>query len=330
MPAKTVSHYTILEKLGEGQTGAVYKARDTKRERDVALKFLPTRMQLTETDKARLRHDATQASLLAHPNIRAFYSLKIEKNEWFAVLEYVEGKTLRELMPIESQQVAINYAIYVCSAFHEAHSKGILHRYLRPDGVIVSAKKKLKVLGFGEAPLKDVLKLAPTTGTPEDAAYISPEQIEGVAVDARSDVYAIGVLLYQMVSGQLPFRADHEAGMFYAVQNEKPVSIRQYRPDLSPGFVAIIDRALEKKPANRYRSVEEMLIEFRHLKRASFSISKVFSRPMGNTARVATQPFRKYQGKNEGMAWGKMLPLLLGILLLILLIIIGIRAFINP
>ncbi|HTO93449.1 MAG TPA: serine/threonine-protein kinase [Bacteroidota bacterium] len=330
MPEKTVSHYDILEKLGEGPTGSVYKARDTKRDRDVALKFLPTRQQLSELDKSRLRQDATRATLLVHPNIRAFYSLKIEKNECFAVLEYVDGKTLKELLPIESQQVAINYAIYICSAFQEAHSKGIIHGNLRPEGVMVIQKKRVKVLGFGEAPLKEVLKLTRTTGTPEDAAYISPEQIEGVALDARSDVFSLGVLLYHMVSGQLPFKGDHEAGTFYAVQNEKPVSIRQYRPDLSPGFVTIIDKALEKKPADRYRTVDEMLAEFRHLKRASFSISKVFTRPVGNTGKLATQPFRKYQGKKEGMAIGKMLPLLLGILLLILLAIIAIRMFINP
>jgi len=330
MPDKTVSHYTILEKLGEGTTGTVYKARDTKRERDVALKFLPTRVQLTESDKARLRQDATHASLLVHPNIRAFYSLKIEKDECFAVLEYVDGVTLKELLPIESQQVAINYAIYLCSAFQEAHAKGVLHRNVRPEGVMVIQKKRVKVLGFGEAPLKEVLKLARTTGTPEDAAYVSPEQIEGVAVDARSDIFALGVLLYHMVSGQLPFRADHEAGMFYAVQNEKPVSIRQYRPDLSPGFVSIIDRALEKKAADRYRTVDEMLAEFRHLKRASFSISKVFSRPSGNTSKIVTQPFRKFQGKKEGMPIQKMLPILVGILLLILLAIIGIRMLVNP
>jgi len=246
------------------------------------------------------------------------------------VLEYVEGKTLKELMPVESQQVAINYAIYICSAFQDAHGKGLLHRNLRPEGVMVSAKKRVRVLGFGEAPLKDVLKLARTTGTPEDAAYVSPEQIEGVALDGRSDVFAIGVLFYHMLSGQLPFRADHEAGMFYAIQNEKPVSIRQYRPDLSPGFVSIIERALEKKPADRYQSVDEMLAELRHLKRASFSISKVFSRPVGNTSRIATQPFRKFQGKKEGMPLGKMLPMLIGIIVLILLAIIGIRAFINP
>jgi len=330
MPEKTVSHYIILDKLGEGPTGTVYRARDTKRERDVALKFLPTRVQLTESDKQRLRADATQASLLLHPNIRAFYSLKIEKHECFAVLEYLEGKTLKELMPIESQQVAINYAIYLCSAFQEAHSRGILHLNLRPEGVIVSAKRRLKIIGFGEARLKDVLKLTRTTGTPEDAAYLSPEQIEGVALDARSDVFSLGVLLYHMLSGQLPFKADHEAGMFYAVQNQKAVPIRQYRPDLSPGFVSIIEKALEKKPEDRYQSVEEMLNEFRHLKRASFSISKVFTRPVGDTGRVATQPFRKFQGKKEGMPLGKMLPLLIGALLLIMLAIIAIRAFINP
>jgi serine/threonine protein kinase len=330
MVGKTISHYKILEKLGEGATGTVYKAQDTKRDRLVALKFLPIHQKLSESDKLRLKQDATNAALLAHPYICAFYSLKVEKSDYFIVMEFVDGESLRHSMPIMNNQVAINFAIAICTAFEEAHSKGIVHRNVRCDSIMVNSKRRLKVLGFGQANLKEVLKLDRTTGTAEDAAYMSPEQIQGAAVDPRSDVFSLGVLFYHMLSQQLPFRGAHEAEMFYSVQNEEPIPIRQYRPDLSPGFVSIIERALAKRPADRYQSVGEMLAELRHLKRASFSISKVFSRPSGETRRPVTKPFIRFQGKTAGMPWGKMLPMLLGILVLILVAIIVIRALFNP
>jgi eukaryotic-like serine/threonine-protein kinase len=330
MVGKTISHYEVLEKLGEGTTGNVYKAQDTKRDRLVALKFLPIRQKLSESDKVKLRQDATNASLLTHPCICAFYSLKVEKNDYFVVMEFVDGKSLKSSMPIMNNQVAINFAIGICSAFQEAHTNGILHRNLRCSSIMVNPKRRLKILGFGLANLKDVLKIERPAGTAEDAAYMSPEQIQGGAVDPRSDVFSLGVLFYHMLSDQLPFRGEHEAAMFYSVQNEQTIPIQQYRPDLSPGFVSIIERALEKRPADRYQSVGEMLAELRHLKRASFSISKVFTRPSGDTRRPVTKPFIRFQGKTAGIPWRKMLPMLLAVLALILLAVIVIRALVNP
>jgi len=330
MIGSTISHYKILEKLGEGATGTVYRAQDTKRDRLVALKFLPIRAKLSEAEKHKLKQEATGAALLNHPYICAFYSLKVEKDEYFIVMEYVDGTPLKQSMPIMNNQVAINFAIAICAAFQEAHGKGILHRNVRCDSIMVTAKRRLKVLGFGLANIKDVLKLNRTTVAPEDAAYMSPEQIEGVRFDRRSDIFSLGVLFYHMLSDQLPFRGDHEAAMFYSVQNEKPIPIRQYRPDLSPGFVSIVERALEKKPEDRYQTVDDMLAELRHLKRASFSISKVFDRPSGHTRRPETQPFKRFQGMTAGISWRKMLPMLIGVLLLILIAIVIIRALINP
>ena len=196
MVGSTISHYKILEKIGEGALGTVYRAEDTKRDRMVALKFLPIRHALSESDKQRLKQDATAAALLDHPYICAFYSLKVEKEDYFIVMEYAEGKSLRQSMPVMNNQVAINFAIGICAAFQEAHGKGILHRNLRCDSVIVNAKRRVKVLGFGQANLKDALKLQRTPGTAEDAAYMSPQQIEGVALDRRSDIFSIGVLFY--------------------------------------------------------------------------------------------------------------------------------------
>jgi eukaryotic-like serine/threonine-protein kinase len=330
MIGKTISHYKILEKLGEGTSGTVYKAQDTKRDRLVALKLLPIRLKLSQSDKLKLKQDATDAALLTHPYICAFYSLKAEENDYFIVMEFVDGKSLKSSMPIMNNQVAINFAIAICSAFQEAHANGVLHRNLRCHSVMVNSKRRIKILGFGLADLKDVLKLERPAGTAEDAAYMSPEQIKGAAVDPRSDVFSLGVLFYHMLSDQLPFRGEHEAAMLNSVQNEQTIPIRQYRPDLSPGFVSIIERALEKRPADRYQTVGEMLAELRHLKRASFSISKVFNRPSGDTRKPVTKPFIRFQGKTSGMPWRKMLPMLLGILALILLAVFVIRALINP
>jgi serine/threonine protein kinase len=195
---------------------------------------------------------------------------------------------------------------------------------------MVNAKKRLKILGFGLESLKDVLKLERPQCTAEEAAYMSPEQIQGGVVDRRSDIFSLGVLFYHMLADQLPFRGKDEAAMFSSVQNGEIIPIRQYRPDLSPGFVSIIERALEKRPADRYQSVDEMLAELRHLKRASFSISKVFTRPTGDTRRPVTKPFIRFQGKTAGMPLRKMLPMLLAVLVLILLAVIVIRALVNP
>jgi serine/threonine protein kinase len=330
MVEKTISHYEILEKLGESATGSVYKAQDTKRDRLVALKFLPIRQKLSASDKEKLRQDATNAALLTHPCICAFYSLKLEKDDYFVVMEFVDGNGLKSSMPVMNNQVAINFAIAICSAFQEAHAAGILHRNLRCHSIMVNSKRRVKILGFGLADLTDVLKLERRGGTVEDAAYMSPEQIQGAAVDPRSDIFSLGVLLYHMLSDQLPFRGEHEADMRNSVQNEKTISIRQYRPDLSPGFVSIIERALEKRPADRYQTVGEMLAELRHLKRASFSISKVFTRPSGDTRKPVTKPFTRFQGKTSGMPLKKMLPMLIAVLAVILLAVFVIRALINP
>src|SRR5271169_4658930 len=148
MIGSTVSHYKILEKIGEGPIGTVYSAQDTKRDRVVALKFLPIRHSLSESDKQRLKQDATTAALLSHPYICSFYSLKAEKNDYFIVMEFAEGKSLRSSMPVMNNQVAINFAIVICAAFQEAHGRGILHRNLRCDSIIVSPKRRIKVLGF--------------------------------------------------------------------------------------------------------------------------------------------------------------------------------------
>jgi serine/threonine protein kinase/tetratricopeptide (TPR) repeat protein len=267
MIGQIISHYRILEKLGEGGMGVVYKAEDTKLKRTVALKFLPKDLETHEPERARFLQEAQAASALNHPNVCTIYDICEHESQQFIVMEYVEGKTLRQLVPIQKMQTAIDYAIQIGDALQEAHSKGIVHRDIKPDNIMVNSKNHVKVMDFGLAKLKGSLKLTKTSSTVGTLAYMAPEQIEGGEVDARSDIFSFGVVLYEMLTGHLPFRGEHEAAMVYSIVNEDPTPIEKYLPDISSELVHVVNRALEKDPEDRYQFVHEMVIDLRRLKK---------------------------------------------------------------
>ena len=332
MVGQTILNYKILEKLGEGSMGVVYKAQDLTLGQMVALRFLPVQLSHSEVDRARSILEARAASTLTHPNICTVQAIKEHEKQMFIVMDYVEGETLRKKLTAGPVQVrrAIEIGMQVAEGLAILHEHGMIHRNIKPENIMIRKDGVVQVMDFGlirRGGLSPVAREGSTAGT---AAYMSPEQIQGTALDPRSDIFSLGVLFYHMLSEKLPFRGEHEAAMFHSVQNEAPIPIRQYRPDLSPGFVSIIERALEKLPADRYQSVDEMLAELRHLKRASFSMSKVFSRPSGDTKRPVTKPFIRFQGKTAGMPLRTMIPLLLGILVLILVAIIVMRTLVSP
>jgi Tol biopolymer transport system component/predicted Ser/Thr protein kinase len=274
MIGQTISHYKILEKLGEGGMGVVYKAEDTKLKRTVALKFLPRGLEAHEPERARFLQEAQAAAALNHPNICTIHDIALESDQQFIVMEYVDGKTMRERVPIQKVQDAINYAIQIGEALEEAHSKGVVHRDVKTDNIMVTAKNQVKVMDFGLAKLKGSLKLTKTSSTVGTLAYMAPEQIQGGEVDARSDIFSFGVVLYEMLTGQLPFRGEHEAAMVYSIVNEEPESIQKYRPDLSSEFLHIMNRALEKDPEDRYQSVHDMVIDLRRGKKETSRVSR--------------------------------------------------------
>ncbi len=228
MIGQTISYYRILEKLGEGGMGVVYKAHDTKLDRLVALKFLPHGMLVSEEDKARFLQEARAASAVMHPNVCVIHDIAEHEGQQFIVMEYVEGKTMRERVPIQKVQDAINYAIQIGEALEEAHSKGVVHRDVKTDNIMVTSKNQVKVMDFGLAKLKGSLKLTKTSSTVGTLAYMAPEQIQGGEVDTRSDIFSFGVVLYEMLTGQLPFRGEHEAAMVYSIVNEEPEPIQRY------------------------------------------------------------------------------------------------------
>ncbi len=291
MVGDIVSHYRIVEKLGEGGMGVVYKAEDTKLKRFVALKFLPREKEIQEADRTRFLQEAQSASALNHPNVCVIHDIAEYAGQQFIVMEYVEGKTLRQLMPIKKVDDAITYAIQIGEALSVAHAKGIVHRDIKADNIMVNANNQVKVMDFGLAKLKGSLKLTRTSGTVGTIGYMAPEQIEGGEVDARSDIFSFGVVLYEMLSGHLPFRGEHEAAMMYSILNEDPEPLTTYLPDAPSELTHVFNRAIEKNPADRYQSIADAVIDLRRLKRYTSKIIRTV--PGIGDATPATRPTSK-------------------------------------
>src|ERR1043166_3935059 len=274
MIGKTISHYKILDKLGEGGMGVVYKAEDTKLDRIVALKFLPHHLTANDAEKARFLQEAKAASSLNHPNVCTIYGIGEADGQQYIEMEYVDGVTLRQVIPIEKPAEVIAYAIQIADALQEAHSKGIVHRDIKADNIMLNAKKQVKVMDFGLAKLKGTLKLTRTSSTVGRPAYMAPEQIQGGEVDARSDIFSFGIVVFEMLTGKTPFRGEHDAAMMYSILNEEPAPVARYQPDVSPEIDHIIRRALEKNPADRYQHVDDMVSELRRSQKQSSRVAR--------------------------------------------------------
>ncbi len=277
MIGKTISNYKIFEKLGEGGMGVVYKAHDTKLDRTVALKFLPSHLTLNDTDKERFLQEAKAAAALNHPNVCVIHDIQEVEEHHFIIMEYVDGNTLRQLLTGKGQlkiESAIEYAIQIGEALQEAHNKGIVHRDVKSDNIMITAANQAKVMDFGLAKLKGSLKLTKSSSTVGTTAYMAPEQIEGKEIDARSDIFSFGIVLYEMLTGQLPFKGDYEAALMYAILNEEPEPVEKHLPDISSELLHLMNRSLEKDPNNRYQSMKDMLIDLHRLKRDTVKDSR--------------------------------------------------------
>ncbi|HEY4643351.1 MAG TPA: serine/threonine-protein kinase, partial [Bacteroidota bacterium] len=253
MIGRTISHFKILEKLGEGGMGVVYKAQDLKLDRFVALKFLPHHLTASEEEQARFLQEAKAASALNHPNVCTIYGIEEHSGDQFIEMEYVDGVTLHEKVagaPMPLNDV-VTYAIQIGEALQEAHGKGIVHRDIKADNIMINTKNQVKVMDFGLAKLKGSLKLTRASSTVGTLAYMAPEQIQGGEVDARSDIFSFGVVLYEMLTSHTPFRGEHDAAMMYSILNEEPEPADKYRQDIPPDFLHILNNALEKDPEDR-------------------------------------------------------------------------------
>jgi serine/threonine protein kinase/tetratricopeptide (TPR) repeat protein len=275
MIGQTVSHYRILEKLGGGGMGVVYKAEDTKLGRLVALKFLPESFFEDLHSVERLQREARAASALNHPHICTIHDIDEHEGRQFIVMELLEGQTLRHRIAgqaLPTEQVA-KLGMQTAEALEAAHAKGIVHRDIKPPNIFVTARGDVKVLDFGLAKLVEPssdLKVPKESLTETQAAvgtlpYMSPEQLRGNRVDARTDIYALGVVLYEMATGRRPFREELSTQLIDDILHKSPPLPGRLNPDLLPKLEDIILKCLEKDPENRYQSVKELRVDLRRL-----------------------------------------------------------------
>ncbi len=261
MIGQTISHYRILEKIGEGGMGVVYKAEDTRLERTVALKFLPTSIG-DDTAGKRFVQEARTASSLEHPNICTIHEIdKTPDGRMFIVMPCYEGESLQariERGAIELDE-AMSLSIQVCSGLSKAHDKGIVHRDIKPANIIVTSDGLVTIVDFGLAKLSGGSKLTRTGTTLGTVVYMSPEQLKSEDVDERSDLWAVGVVLYEMITGETPFRGDHEPALIYSIMNEDPKPVRNTRSDVSADMERLIDKVLSKDPNERYQTSAELI-----------------------------------------------------------------------
>ena len=271
MIGNTISHYRILSKLGEGGMGVVYRAEDLTLGRTVALKFLPPDSVAREEDRARLVHEARAAAALLHPNICPVYEIAEAEGRTFISMAYIEGRSLKDriaegAIPLDE---ALSIARQIGDALAAAHAKGIIHRDIKPANVMLTAEGRPMLMDFGLAKVSGATKLTRTGTTMGTVAYMSPEQVQGREVDHRSDIWALGVMLYEMVSGRMPFGAEYEAALLYSILNEDPPALAGEGSDISAGLDGIVAKALAKDPSRRYQKAEELVADLDALARDS-------------------------------------------------------------
>jgi serine/threonine protein kinase/Flp pilus assembly protein TadD len=275
MIGQTVSHYRVLEKLGGGGMGVVYKAEDTKLGRLVALKFLPESYFEDLHSVERLQREARAASALNHPHICTIHDIDEHEGRHFIVMELLEGQTLKHRIAgqaLSTEQVA-RLGMQTAEALEAAHAKGIVHRDIKPPNIFVTARGDVKVLDFGLAKLVESSSdlrvpkesLTETQAVVGTLPYMSPEQLRGHRVDARTDIYALGVVLYEMATGRRPFREEQSTRLIDDILHRSPPLPGRLNPDLLPKLEDIILKCLEKDPENRYQSVKELRVDLRRL-----------------------------------------------------------------
>ena len=302
MVGTTVSHYRVLASLGAGAMGEVYLAEDTRLGRQVALKFLPAALMRDDPAKTRFIREARAASRLDHPHICAVYDIDdAGDGRLLIAMAYCEGETLKTRMargplPITD---AVDLACQLADGLAEAHAHDIVHRDIKPANVMLTRTGRAKIVDFGVAQLPEAERLTTTglaVGTP---AYMAPEQARGEAADARTDLWALGVVLYEMLTGQLPFPGDSLHAVLYAVVNRVPEPIDRLRPDLPADLVRIVNRALAKDPIGRYQQAEQMLADLRSCRERLSSGTLQAAVRTGRPASIAVLPFANLSPEKE-------------------------------
>ncbi|MCH8123489.1 MAG: serine/threonine protein kinase, partial [Bacteroidetes bacterium] len=282
MIGKTVSHYTLGSELGRGGMGVVYRAKDSTLDRTVAIKFLASELTSNATARERFIREAKAAAAIEHQSICSIHEIaETEDGATYIVMPYYEGLTLKELIATGKQapSKALDIGKQVASGLAAAHDKGVIHRDIKPGNVMLTTRNRAIILDFGLAKLgggSDLTRSRSSVGT---LPYMAPEQLRGEKVDQRTDIWGLGTVLYEMVSGQRPFQGEYDAAVTYSILNVDPTPLDSICDDLPEGFCNIIERCLAKNPEDRYQTAEELLVDL--------------ERPDSSVPFVATGPPRK-------------------------------------
>ena len=266
MIGQTIAHYRIIQHLGSGGMGEVYLAEDAKLDRKVALKFLPPQMSAQADAKARFLQEARAASALNHSNVCTIYGIQEHDEQMFIVMEYVEGQTLRDhTQPFTLKQV-IEIGIQAADGLAAAHEKGIVHRDIKTENIMIRKDGIVQIMDFGLAKLRGTSRLTKEGSTIGTTGYMSPEQVQGQDADHRTDLFSLGVVLYELVAGQQPFKGVHETAIMYEIVNVDPQPLSAIKPDIDPEFDRIILDCLQKDPDERCQSAKEVARDLRRFK----------------------------------------------------------------
>ena len=296
MIGKAILHYKILTKLGEGGMGIVYKAEDTKLERTVAIKFLPSNISANSEERERFKIEANAAAALNHPNIAHIYAIEVTDDNMFIVMEFIDGKELKDKIksgPISTNET-INIAIQIAEGLKAAHKKGIVHRDIKSSNIMITSDGNVKIMDFGLVKIKggrELTKIGSIVGT---AAYMSPEQARGEEIDFRTDIWSFGIVMYEMLTGKLPFISDYEQAIIYSILNEDPKSITELSEDTPSGLTHIVEMSLKKNPKDRYQTTKDLIEKLKALNKSEISTQKNKVTPT-----VAVLPFTNMSTDKE-------------------------------
>lgn len=309
---KQILHYRILEKLGEGGMGVVYKAEDTKLKRTVALKFLPAHSSGGEEEKARFLHEAQAAAALDHPNIRTIYEINESDEQTFIAMACIEGKSLQQLIAAGPLQIndILNYTSQIAEGLKAAHDKEILHRDIKPANILITDKKQIRITDFGLAKFPGatmVTKEGTTLGT---IAYMSPEQARGENIDKRTDIWALGVVIYEMITGRKPFAGDYEQAVVYSIINEDPDPPTALRTGVPMELERIVAKALAKKPEERYQDCTDLLVD---LKKLAKSLDQIDQPTTSRVVPIVKKPARLLH--RQSLYWGALATAIIAVVL---------------
>ncbi len=267
MVGQTISRYKVLEKLGEGGMGVVYKAEDTKLERPVALKFLPNHLLGDEEVRKRFEREAKAAAALDHSNVCTVYEIDEADGKTFIAMALVEGESLDKQIaqgPLKLEE-ALDIAQQIAKGLEAAHKRGVVHRDIKPENIMIGGDGHVTIMDFGLAQLTQASLLTRPDQTLGTTFYMSPEQTEGSGTDQRTDIWSLGVVIYEMVTGQQPFKGDYDKAVMYSILNEEPEPITALRTGVPMELERVVGKCLAKAPEDRYQHADELIVDLRSL-----------------------------------------------------------------